>query len=483
MTFPEVSSSAPDSSHDDGPTDVPDGTGSVRLSDTGSVPALPALTFDQPRNRRGRRLAESGRRNQRTMLWIGGPAAAAVLALLVLMMTGHLWNPVTALRSLASGSSAATGPAVIGDATASSPGPDPVIGSAASEAGFDPSTLGPGQYIDCTGGDDGGDGSGAHPWRSLAPLQDHGLTGGKTTYIKRGCSFSGQVTLHATGTGPGAVATLASLGNGDLPVIQAPDIDRRHGALIIASPYVTVRGIHVSHAAGPGIEVTAPNATVDSVEIDDVGFGMTIKGAFTTVSNSRIHDLHMYNNTQGGNDDSGAIGFDIEADDVTVTHTSCIHCRAESYDYGHDGGFADIFDAGNRVKLISNTGDDIDGFLELGSAHGGSANDVLVQGNYITHSYGGFVVHSGDTFSIDVNNLQIVGNTIINVDAEKEMFYGNLSSIVLRDNSLVSSGAISHNSGTPRQHTGNKYYVGSAGRIGWSTTSTEKVAALNAYKG
>ena len=266
-------------------------------------------------------------------------------------------------------------------------------------------------------------------------------------------------------------------------MIQAPDIDRRHGALIIASPYVTVRGLHVGHAAGPGIEVTAPHTTVDGVEVDDVGFGMSIHGAFTLVSNSRIHDLHMYNNTQGGNDDSGAIGFDIEADDVTITHTSCTHCRAESYDYGHDGGFADIFDAGNRVKLISNTGDDIDGFLELGSAHGGSANDVLVQGNYITHSYGGFVVHSGDTFGISVTNLQIVGNTIINVDPGKEMFYGNLGAIVLKDNSLVSAGAVSHGSGAPGQHSGNRYFVSNPGRIGWSVNSSEKVAAVSAYQG
>jgi hypothetical protein len=475
-----VWSSAPDQS--DQPT-IPTSavTDPTSVPSTGSLPTLPALSFDQPKNRRGRRSAETRQQGQRRLLMIGAPVAAAALALLVLVMTGHLWNPVAALTS--PGSAAADPAGVIGAATATSPGPDPVIGAAASDAGLDPATLGPGQYIDCTTGDDGSDGSGTHPWRSLAPLQRNGLVGGTTTYIKSGCSFSGQVTLSAHGTGPGAVATLASLGTGEAPVIQAPDIDRRHGALIIASPYITVVGLHVSHAAGPGIEVTAPHTTVDAVEIDDVGFGMTIRGAFTLVSNSRIHDLHMYNNTQGGNDDSGAIGFDIEADDVTVTHTSCIHCRAESYDYGHDGGFADIFDAGNRVKLISNTGDDIDGFLELGSAHGGSANDVLVKDNVITHSYGGFVVHSGDTFGITVNNLQIVGNTIINVDPGKEMFYGNLGAIVLKDNSLVSAGAISHGSGTPAQHSGNRYYVSNPGRIGWSVNSSEKVAALSAYKG
>jgi hypothetical protein len=471
VTFPEVSStSAPDQSGQ--PIDP-------TVSQTGSGPVMPALSFDQPKGRRGRRIAEAGRRNQRSMLMIGAPAAVAVLAVLVLMMTGHLWNPITALT----GSSDKPDPAgVIGDPAATSPGPNPVIGTAASD-GFDIATVGPGQYVDCTAGDDGNDGSGAHPWRSLAPLQRAGLLAGKTTYLKSGCSFSGQVTLNATGTGPQAVATLASIGSGDLPVVQAPDIDRRHGALVIASPYITVRGIHVSHAAGPGIEVTAPHATVDSVEIDDVGFGMTIKGAFTLVSNSKIHDLHMYNNTQGGNDDSGAIGFDIEADDVTVTHTSCLHCRAESYDYGHDGGFADIFDAGDRVKLIANTGDDIDGFLELGSAHGGSANDVLVQGNSITHSYGGFVVHDGDTFGITVNNLQIIGNTIINVDQGKEMFYGNLKAIVLKDNTLVTAGTMSRNSGTPSQHTGNRYFINAAGRIGWTVTSSEKVAPVSAYKG
>ena len=138
-----------------------------------------------------------------------------------------------------------------------------------------------------------------------------------------------------------------------------------------------------------------------------------------TVTGAVIHDLHMYNNTPGGDDDSGAVGFDVEADDATIAFTSCTHCRAPSYDYGHDGGFVDIWRHGNRLQLVDNTGSDIQGFLEIGGLGGtDSAYDVIATGNVITDTHTGVWVHGDGTFAIATGNITLDGNTFTTTDTE-----------------------------------------------------------------
>jgi hypothetical protein len=295
---------------------------------------------------------------------------------------------------------------------------------------FDPATAPAGRYVDCTAGDDAAAGTARQPWRSLNPLS-RPVPAGTAVHLKRGCSWDGGLTLAASGSG---AATLGAYASGKAPVISGTGLSRGRGVLQLVSPRTTVTGIHLTHAPGFGVNVTGDHATLEGVEIDDVGVGMQISAPFATVTGSAIHDLHMYNNTPGGDDDSGAIGFGVSADDVTIATTSCTNCRAPSYDYGYDGGFVDIWRQGNRLKLVDNVATNVQGFLEVGGMGGNdSAYDIVVTGNKVTRTYGGIWVHGDGTFSIRTGNIKVSGNTFVLADGTP-VFGGTTSALVLGSN-------------------------------------------------
>ncbi len=306
----------------------------------------------------------------------------------------------------------------------------PLTPGAVIDEPFDPATAPAGRYVDCAAGNDSAAGSARQPWRTLQPLS-RPVPAGTAVYLKRGCSWDGGLTLAADGSGG---ATLGAYASGRAPVISGTGLGRGRGVLQLVSPRSTVTGIHLAHAPGYGVNVTGDHATLERVEIDDVGIGMQISAPFTTVTGSAIHDLHMYNNTPGGDDDSGAVGFDVSADDVTIATTSCTNCRAPSYDYGYDGGFVDIWKQGNRLKLVDNVATNVQGFLEVGGQGGNdSAYDVVVTGNKVTRTYGGIWVHGDGTFSIRTGNIKVSGNTFVLADGTPA-FGGTTSALVLGSN-------------------------------------------------
>ena len=326
--------------------------------------------------------------------------------------------------------------APVGTASLTTAGTTTVPG-ATIVAGFDPAAAPQGSYVDCQAGNDGNDGTASRPWRSLQRVQQGGLTG-SALFLRRGCSWSGGLRVST-----GGALTIAGYDTGTQPVITAEGLDRNRGVLEINSSSITIRDLHLAHAAGMGAIISADHATLDTVEIEDVGIGVRITAPFATVTNAAIHDLHMFNNTPGGDDDSGAVGFDIEADDVTVSQTSCTHCRAPSYDYGFDGGFADIFNHGNRLKLINNTANDVQGFLEIGGVVANiSAYDVVVRGNQVTDTHGAIWVHGNGTFAIATGNITVDGNTFASTDPQV-LLGGNLSSLVLGSNVFTTVGRVS----------------------------------------
>jgi len=295
---------------------------------------------------------------------------------------------------------------------------------------FDPATAAAGLYIDCNAGSDSAAGTAQHPWRTLQPLS-RPVSGGTAIHLRRGCSWDGGLTLSADGSGG---ATLGAYASGKAPVISGTGLSRGRGALQLASPKLTVTGIHVSHAPGFGVNITGDHALLQRVEIDDVGIGVQVSAPFATFTGGAIHDLHMYTNTPGGDDDSGAVGFDVSADDVTISSTSCTNCRAPSYDYGYDGGFVDIWKQGNRLKLLNNVATNVQGFLEVGGQGGNdSAYDVVVTGNRVTRTYGGIWVHGDGSFSIRVGNIRVSGNTFVLADGTPA-FGGTTSALVLGNN-------------------------------------------------
>lgn len=357
---------------------------------------------------------------------------------------------------------------------------DPSLGAASSPAAS-PSASAPAEplvatgrrvYVDCRSGDDGGDGSSTRPWRSLDPARQ--LDNDTAVFLRRGCSWDGGLKLVADRI------SLGAYGSGDAPVITGVGLDRQFPVLDVESDGAMLSGLQVRRGAAVGVEIAAPDVRVDDLELSDVAFGISVKGPRATINRTRAHDLHMLVNTPGGSDDTGAVGFDVQADDVTITGSSCTNCRAPSYDFGYDGGFAEIYNHGNRLKLLGNTATNVQGILEIGgTAKDGSADQVLVQGNTFRETYGGVWIHRGDEFSIPVGRVTLQGNTIANTH-KGIIMGGGVGSLVVQDNTIAVPGQVS-TGGAPGTHTGNHYYLSRDNLLGFRPDPSETVDAFDAY--
>jgi hypothetical protein len=336
---------------------------------------------------------------------------------------------------------------------------------------------GPALYVDCAVGQDTAAGNASHPWNSLRPLQA-GIPAGATVYLRRGCTWNGPVVIASSGaTQPSAASPIlvTGFGIGAAPTVDGAGLGRDLGVVTVTSPFVTLAGLHVTGAAGPGFVLNGAHDSIVGSEIDRVAVGVRIMAPFGFVSSTAIHDLHMLVNTPGGDDDSGAIGFDIEADDATVWRSSCTHCRAASYDYGYDGGFADVFNSGSRLHLLENTANDVEGFLELGAARPTArADDVVVQGNTVTDTHGALWVHGSGTFTIGTARMLWNANTVRSTDS-KALLGGDLRALTLTDNLFAAAGRVIESS-APAVHTGNRYLLTGGAVVGFALGAGETVA-------
>lgn len=317
------------------------------------------------------------------------------------------------------------------------PSRSPSSASSSSDGSTSVATTGrPATYfIDCAAAG-GGTGTWERPWTSPAELREVFLEPGSTVSFKRGCSWEGQVWITGRGTAAQPI-TVSAHGDGTAPRLRDSDAAGNDAVVTVAAPYTVLSNLHVSGGTSHGVHLQGAHGLVKDVEIERTGFGVRFTGQGSTASNVTVHDLRMFRNTEGGDDDAGAVGFVVEADDVTVERSSCTNCRAESHDYGHDGGFIEIWQRGDRLKILNNRGTNTQGFLEAGAQDGtGSATDVVIRGNVMTECHGGAVnLHTGDKFAITARNVLLERNTF-DVTAGGTMFSGNTDALILRNNTL-----------------------------------------------
>src|SRR6185436_2060000 len=121
------------------------------------------------------------------------------------------------------------------------------------------------------------------------------------------------------------------------------------------------------------------------------------------ITHSYAHDLRMVVNTPGGQDDYGAVGFVVSAPRNEISYDRCVNCRASSYDYGTDGGFAEILNQGDGTSIHHNYSWNTAGFLEIGARNGGSARGVRVYYNEIRDS-SGLCLHTAGNFAITIDD-------------------------------------------------------------------------------
>ncbi len=282
--------------------------------------------------------------------------------------------------------------------------------------GSDQVSARPSFFVDCEGGDDAAAGEAAAPWRTPAAMSGRRLPARAVVFLKRGCTWDGHVLIV------GDEVAVAPYGEGAAPTITAGNAPREEGAVILASPRGLITGVRVRGTAGAGITLAAEGAVASDLLVEDVAFGVKFTAPHTLADRVTARNLHLYASTpktQKADDDAGAVGFNVETTDVTVQNSSCLNCRAPSDDYGHDGGFLEIWREGDRLRAFNNVGDNVDGFLEIGGVKGSgdAVQDVLLHGNTVSQVHArALYINQGGPYDIPVTGLVMRDNVMQVVD-------------------------------------------------------------------
>ncbi len=162
--------------------------------------------------------------------------------------------------------------------------------------------------------------------------------------------------------------------------------------------------------------MAAPRATASRLFIQHTAFGVRFTAPYTVADCVVARDLHLFTSTLRSinpNDDSGAVGYNVEATDVTIRRSVCVRCRAKSSDYGYDGGFTEIWRKGDRLRAYASTGYETDGFLEIGGVRGDRVNGVHLAENRVSRAHGRAVyINHGGPYDIAVSGVVLPKNVI-----------------------------------------------------------------------
>jgi hypothetical protein len=339
----------------------------------------------------------------------------------------------------------------------------------------------PALYVDCVHGRDDNPGTRAAPYRSLAKINGKSLGAGVTVRLAAGCAWPGPLRVAGNGTAERPVI-ITSYGAGQLPVITGKGLPLSQPAVAVSGTGFHITGIRVSGVQGIGINVMASGTVLSQDQIDHAGIGVQIQSPHVLVTGVRVDDLHMMANSPGGDNNYGAVGFDVEAPDAQIAYSSCDNCRAPSDDYGYDGGFVEIWNNGNDLFVHDNSSSNTNGFLEIGgNSLSGSAQQVVVERNVMTQVHGGFWVHTRGRFALPVSSVLFAYNTLVD-DARdgNQVIGGGVGSLTFENNAIYSRDQVSW-SGAPLVHRDNVYYVSGASAIGFPIDASERILPLSAW--
>ena len=350
-------------------------------------------------------------------------------------------------------------------------------------AGQEPRPLlaaGTNYYVDSVNGSDSNSGtSTTKPWKSLASVQSRQFQPGDTINFKRGSTWNGQLYIQSSGV-QGNPITFRDYGSGARPTISHPSSGWGQFVIIVRASWVVVQGFLVKDSGDAGVQIDpgANRNIIQDIEATNTGMGVAVTGQNNLITNNYAHDLKMVNNTQGGDDDYGAIGFLIANSDNEVSFNRCVNCRAASYDYGYDGGVVEIYANGDNAYIHNNYGKASNGFIEVGGA---VARNVRVAYNISDNNYSDFAcLHVGGTFSSTLDNFRIENNTIVNTTVNGyqviDCVYTTLSpsQLLFRNNIVYSNMSVFSQS--TFTHTDNIYYLSGGATVGFPLGSGEEVS-------
>lgn len=317
-------------------------------------------------------------------------------------------------------------------------------------------------YVDSRAGDDAAEGtSPERPWKTLAPVNAAELKPGDTVNIKRGSSFTGALTLAASGTAARPLVVRA-YGKGAPPRISGRDAN----CVTVTGNHWHVSGLRASDCRWSGFEIAGDHNVLSGVQADRniAGVAVTATGARNTIENSRFTDNNrMSVNDKGGDDDSGAFGILINGDDNLVTGNTITGSHARSADYGTDGAAIEIF-SGNRNRVTHNRSHDNNTFSELGAKKGDTATGNLYAFNVVTSSLksGSFLVTRGPRHIVGPVKGTIAVHNSVHMPARNTIGWSchdgcSPDILKLRNNVIVVGGQAGYEDGKGADEAGSVY--------------------------
>lgn len=222
-----------------------------------------------------------------------------------------------------------------------------------------------------------------------ALLNGKTLAAGTVVEFERGARWANvRVVIRGAGTATQPVLIMGATGPGADPVLTAakPGRYKDDGVLSVEGTHVHVRDIAIADSPSIGVGANSTPTVLHNVTAWNVVSGAWVRGNGSKVWNSYFRNLRMMPNTPGPNDDYGATGVVVEANDVTIEGLTCRVCHASSPDYdqyGGDGSFAEVWMKGDRLRISHGYLDRGPRVLEAGGlGQGNSAVNMQVNGVY-----------------------------------------------------------------------------------------------------
>ena len=336
-------------------------------------------------------------------------------------------------------------------------------------------------YVDSKNGNDSNAGIRMDvPWKSLDKVNTGGFKPGDVISFRRGSEWSGELVISTSGE-KGRPITFTAYGEGKEPVISNPG-DPTGVSIRINGDWIIVEHFFVrdAHLAGIFISQGADHNIIRNNEATHTGMGVSIHGRYNLVTHNYAHDLIMVRNTQGGDDDYGAVGIWMFSSNNEVSYNRMLNCKAPSYDYGHDGGVVEFYGNVDSCYVHHNTGENCNGSFEVGGRRDTLTHNLIAYNIYINNGVaGGF--HVGGTFGVYFEDMRIENNVFYDTaysDYAIGLWNGKPESVDIKyRNNILFVPNVSHISNYPVfDHQNNLYYLGGKSDPDYQLGSGEKIA-------
>jgi hypothetical protein len=281
-------------------------------------------------------------------------------------------------------------------------------------------STGTNYYVDSgSGSDDNNGASEESPWQTLSKVSGTTFQAGDSILFKRGSSYSGNVTIHGSGTSSDPI-TVSAYGRGDAPRFTNPDFYDTNGtSFFIDGDHIIIDGLYFHGGAdaqqGNGndamkvgavfIGVGSDYVTVKNCEFYDCVIGVNSVGLCTQINNNNFHDFNRWLYSPSW----GPLGVVVGSAYADVSYNTFTNIYKVGGRFGADGGAIEIDDrffgqSAHDVKIHHNISTYCYGFLEIEGNVSGKNLDVYYN---VSYDYQQFIFYWGGHDSKVENNTVI----------------------------------------------------------------------------